>query len=235
MSVLPEFWTLHRDLPREGPGCAADVHWALALIPPPARVAEVACGPGADLVALAEALPAARIEGSDITPHFVAAAQDATARFGARVTVRQGDLREVAGPVDLIWCAGAAYVVGLEAALAAWRPALAPGGAVAVSEPVLPEGTGTVAASFWDGFPVGDAASVTARICAAGFRPLHSRLVIGAAWEAYYAPMEVRIARLRPGASAELTAVLDDGAREARLWRQAPDEIAYLLTLAAPA
>ncbi|MFC6759581.1 hypothetical protein ACFQFQ_08945 [Sulfitobacter porphyrae] len=46
---MTAFYQLHRDLPREGPGEAADVAWATALadLAPVARVADVACGPGA--------------------------------------------------------------------------------------------------------------------------------------------------------------------------------------------
>lgn len=42
------FFALHRDLPREGPGEAADVAWALEVagVAPGARVADAGCGPG---------------------------------------------------------------------------------------------------------------------------------------------------------------------------------------------
>jgi|GEM_PF-4683729 len=51
------FFTVHRDLDREGPGEAADVHWALdvAGTPEDARILDAACGPGADMVTLAKA------------------------------------------------------------------------------------------------------------------------------------------------------------------------------------
>lgn len=58
------FFTVHRDLPREGPGEAADVRWALDQLglSGPIDVLDAACGPGADLVELADALPQARID-----------------------------------------------------------------------------------------------------------------------------------------------------------------------------
>jgi SAM-dependent methyltransferase len=235
--VKAAFFTLHRDLPREGPGSAAEVHWALARIAPPARVLDLACGPGADTVTLARALPGARIDGLDITPHFVADARAATAAFADRVTINQGDMREITGPYDLIWCMGAVYGLGIETALPLWRKALAPGGILAFSEPVLTETPpDPIVAEFWAGCPAtGDAAAIAARIEACGYHSRATRLLTGAPWAAYYTPMQRRIAALRPGADAALSRALDDGQREIDLWRQASDRIAYLLTLAAPA
>lgn len=65
----------HRDLPREGPRTARDVRWALSVAGRPARAIDAGCGPGADTVTLAEALPEARTEAVDWTPHFVAGAR----------------------------------------------------------------------------------------------------------------------------------------------------------------
>lgn len=237
MSLPPEFFTLHREMPRQGPGSAADVHWALERLPRPARIVDAACGPGADTVTLAEALPEARIEGIDITPHFVAEAQAATARFGARVRIAQGDLLDIAGPADLIWCAGALYAVGIEIALARWRPVLAPGGAVVFSEPMLSgKPPAPIEAEFWRDYPrAGTRAEILARVESAGYQVQATRRVSGRSWAEYYRPMEARIDRLRPGAGPELTAVLDAAAREIDLWERAPAEIAYLLVIAAPA
>ena len=46
------FFTVHCDLPREGPGEAADVLWALGHLNAggPLDVMDAACGPGADLI-----------------------------------------------------------------------------------------------------------------------------------------------------------------------------------------
>lgn len=233
---MSAFFTLHRDLPREGPGEAADVAWVLAQVPPPARVLDMACGPGADKVELAAALPEAQIVAIDRQAHFVAAAAARCAGFGSRVQVRQGDLAEPGGPYDLIWCAGAAYIVGLERALTLWRSALAPGGHVAVSEPVLIGALTDELVEFWymDPPPL-DEAGVRCRIAGAGYRVVATRMVQGQAWDDYYRPMEARIAALRPGADAGLGKVLDEASREIHLWRRNRGQIAYLLALVAPA
>jgi SAM-dependent methyltransferase len=231
------FFTLHRDLPREGPGTAADVHWAVSVAGRPGRVLDAACGPGADTETLAEALPDARIEAVDKTPHFVAAARNRLVRFGARVTATEGDMRNVSGPYDLIWCAGALYFLGIETALAAWRGALAPGGMVAFSEPVfLAEPPSPEARIFWADYPgVTPAAGIAARVTASGWRTVATRAVVGDGWAEYYGPMKARIAALRPGASAAVAAVLVEAEREIAQWHAAPDEVAYLLSVVEPA
>ncbi|MEZ5911938.1 MAG: class I SAM-dependent methyltransferase [Paracoccaceae bacterium] len=230
------FFTLHRDLPREGPGTAEDVHWALSVIDRPHYVIDAGCGPGADTETLAEALPEARIDAVDQVAHFVAEARALTERFGPRVTVRVGDMAALHGPADLIWCAGAVYFLGLEAALAQWRPVLAPGGAVAFSEAVfLTDPPGRAARDFWALYPaMGSEAALQARIAAAGYRTLASRRIVGPAWSAYYEPLAARIARLRPGADAELAAVLDEAESEIALWRAARGDVAYSLCVVTP-
>ncbi len=231
------FFRLHREMPRQGPGSAAEVDWVLGRIPPPARVIDAACGPGADTETLADRLPGARIEGVDITSHFVSEAAARLARFGDRVTVREGDLRELTGPADLIWCMGALYNLGIDVALKAWRPVLAPGGHVAFSHPIfLNEPPSDIEAEFWsDPIEVTTGDKVANFVGLLGYRTIATRVLTGAPWAEYYLPMEARIAALRPDADPALARVLDVAEREIALWRQAPDQIAFLLTLATPA
>lgn len=232
---MSAFFTLHRDLPREGPGEAADVFWALGQVPVPTRVCDVACGPGADLEGLAEALPAARIDAVDRQAHFVAAATARVARFGDRIRVRQGDMAALSGPYDLIWCAGAVYFLGLARALQLWRPALSDHGGVAFSQPVLLGAPSATVRAFWTDVPeVTDGAGIAAQVATAGYHTVATRVIVGPAWEAYYRPQRARIATLRPGAGVELAAVLHEAEAEIALWEQASDEIAYLLSVVAP-
>ena len=70
------FLTLHRDLPREGPGEAADVTWGakVAGVGSEARILDAACGPGGDITALLEVAPRGHVTACDRITHFVAAA-----------------------------------------------------------------------------------------------------------------------------------------------------------------
>lgn len=237
--LTPEeaFLTIHRDLPREGPGTTADVAWALyvAGTPPVATICDAGCGPGADAVTLAKARPQARIEAVEQIPHLADEARARTAPYGDRVHVRQGDMARLAGPYDLIWCAGALYFLGVTEGLTGWRAALAPGGRVAFSEACLLPNPSVAARAFWADYPqVTNASGIRDRVHAAGFRMLGEHLLIGAPWEAYYRPLAARIAKLRPGASGALAAALDEAEAEIARWAAAPGEIAYALMVVEP-
>lgn len=231
---MQAFFEVHRGLPREGPGLPEDVHWALAQIKPPARVLDAACGPGADTATLAEALPQARIEAVEMVPHFVTEARERTARFGDRIMVLEADMLSMSGPYDLIWCAGAVYFAGIARALGAWRKALSPGGYVAFSGPVLEPGASKAARRFWDGEgQVSSEAQVLSKVQAAGYRVLETRRIVGAAWEAYYTPMQAHIDALRAANPTDAVAqACDQAEAEMSNWRAARDEVAYLLILA---
>ncbi|MEX0284404.1 MAG: trans-aconitate 2-methyltransferase [Paracoccaceae bacterium] len=231
------FFAVHRDLPREGPGLPEDVHWALAqLDTTPARVLDTACGPGADAETLARALPEARIDAVDKVDHFVDAANARLAPFGDRASVWRDDMLSVPGPYDLIWCAGAVYFVGIRVALTAWRRALAPGGSVAFSEPMMPKDASPAVRKFWDDEGgAKDEATILSEVAGAGYRVRATRPIIGDGWEAYYTPMEARIAHLRANdPSPGVIFACDDAEAEIAKWRAARDEVAYLLVVADP-
>ena len=233
------FFTLHRDLPREGPGEPADVLWALDLAETPmvSRICDAACGPGADLPTLAEARPEARIEGVEQVPHFVAEASAKAGRFPGRVTVIQGDMKGVSGPYDLIWCAGALYFTGIAEGLRIWRDALAPGGKVAFSDAVwLSDTRDPVLVDFWAQYPaMTDVAGTRVRAKEAGYKVLGERILSDAAWENYYTPMMERTDTLRAGqVSVDVAEVLEEGEREAMIWRQYRRDFGYVLMVVAP-
>lgn len=233
------FFTLHRDLPREGPGTPEDVLWALDCLNLSGQlnVLDAACGPGADLATLAHALPEAQITGIEKVAHFVDAARARVANQAPRVTVRQGDMGDPGGPFDLIWCAGALYFLGVSEGLRGWRDALAPGGAVVFSEPVLLDTPPDVkTAAFWEDYPqITDLDGIVARVNAAGFVVQAHRMIVGAPWEAYYAPMQARIDALRDQSpDATLCITLDSHQLEIDRWRAAADRVAYALLIVTP-
>ncbi|MBY6116387.1 class I SAM-dependent methyltransferase [Mameliella alba] len=229
------FFEVHKDLPREGPGTASDVGWALELaaLPEGAAICDAGAGAGGDVAALSGA---GRVLAVDLQEGFVTQMQARFADLPA-VTVRRADMAGIAdfpeAPFDLIWCAGALYFLGLEDGLATLRAGLKPGGVLAFSEPCYFTDTpGEAARAFWEGYPTRDAGGILSAVSAAGFEVLGSRPVPDAGWEAYYQPMEARIADLRPGASPSLTGVLDLCAQEARDWRAVREQTGYLLTVA---
>jgi SAM-dependent methyltransferase len=232
------FFTLHADLPREGPGETADVAWAaeVAGTRADARILDAACGPGGDIGALLRAAPEGHVTAIDQHAPFI---EQAKARWGQnrRVSLRVGDMMAPSGSFDLIWCAGAVYFVGLEQALAGWRDVLTPGGAIAFSEPVyLTDTPSDGARAFWgdEGIEVGTEAEIRARVAATGFQTVDTRVLSDVAWEGYFRPIEDRIARLRPGADAGLVRALEQGLEEIAGWRAHRGETGYLLLVVRP-
>jgi trans-aconitate methyltransferase len=235
------FLELMAGLPRQGPGRAEDVAWAAraAGLKPEARICDAGCGTGADVPALLAAAPGGRVTAVDSHGPFI---DRLLARHGEapRLTAYKGDMGHIKGPFDLVWSAGAVYFLGVGKALALWRPALAPGGAVAFSHPCFfTETPSDPARLFWEGAKVDTEPELAARIKAAGWRLEASRRLPDAAWEAYYQPMETRIAELRAdpawSADAARQAVLDAAAAEIAAWRALRGETGYLLCVARPA
>jgi SAM-dependent methyltransferase len=227
------FWALHNGLPRQGPGEPADVDWAagVARIPIDARICDAGCGPGADLEALLEAAPKGHVTAIEKHPDF---AEAAAARKLDRVDVQQGDIGGITGPYDFIWAAGSLYFLGVTEGLRRWRDELAPGGSVAFSEPCwLIPNPPDEARTFWRRYPpMSGLVGLETRINAAGFEPIATRVLSDAAWEAYYGPLEKRLAELvRRGSHP----VLDDATEEIALWRKHRRAFGYVLSVVRPA
>ncbi len=234
---MTAFFTLHRDLPREGPGEAADVAWAAegAGLKPNAQIADIACGPGGDIGALLAAAPVGHVTALDKTAHFVDAARKAWGD-DPRTTILKADMARVMNSYDMIWCAGAVYFLGVTEALRKWRKSLRPDGVVVFSEACWFTDTPSPRSrGIWAEYPsMSDAKGIAARVAAAGYDVVATRRLSDQAWEEYYTPLDARIAHLRPGADAALSAVLDEAEAEAAVWRAHRDDFGYLLTIARP-
>ena len=240
MTPSQAFFTVHQDLPREGPGLPEDVLWALevAETPEEARILDAASGPGADTVTLAEARARARIDAIELHAPFVDEVQRRTAPFGDRVSARAGDYTQLFDSYDLIWCAGAAYFKGFLTVLDAWRDHLKPGGAIAFSEPaltVVPPSEGV--AAFWDGEgEIHDHSTLEEMLAKGGWHILGQRWIIGAGWEAYYTPQAARLEMLKTeNPHPAMQKVIEETEREIALWRENRDQIAYSLFVVRPA
>lgn len=235
-----EFWTVHSGLEREGPGEPADIAWIAETLglAPDAKVCDAACGPGADVPAWLDAVPQGHVTAVEQHRPFV---DELHGRIGNhdRLTAYAGDYMKLKGPFDLIYCAGAVYFQGIERVLEAWRPCLAPGGAVAFSEPCFFTDTPTEAArTFWSGYPTMTVPEIGKAVSDAGYETIASRPVSDAAWERYYRSVEARIAELRAdpatASNEELLLQLDVNQLEADTWRRHRAETGYLLSIVRP-
>lgn len=238
-TVNSEFFNLHKNLPREGPGQAADVHWALSVAGTrrDAKVLDAACGPGADTLTLAQALPQAKIKAVDRKPFFIADAVGLTEKHSDRVSPIAGNMFDQIGPFDLIWCAGALYFEGVVEGLDRFAPMLGQGGRIAFSDAVWLKGNPpAVLEDFWSEYPdMTDVEGLRGKVERAGFEVLGERILSNKAWDNYYDPMAKRIDILRQGSvNSDLAEVLEDGDVEIAMRRQYPEYYSYALFVVAP-
>jgi SAM-dependent methyltransferase len=80
------------------------VHRLQELYAHPTRIVEVGCGPGIGLSALLAGYPSAHVRGIDLSAQMVAQsrARNAQAVRTGRLDVREGDVRDVVEPADLM-------------------------------------------------------------------------------------------------------------------------------------
>ena len=202
------FLEVYGTLPRAGPGGDEHTIRALGLVPGSTRraVLDLGCGPGAQTVCLARALPDARILALDVLVEMVEEVNRRLTEAGlaGRAQARVGDMAQppvAAGSQDLIWCEGAIYFLGITETLCAWRPLLNAGGTVAFTEPVwLTDAPPAEIRTWWlSEYPaMSDDSDIRARIDMAGYRTVGAfTLPSSAWWDEYYEPMQARLEALR--------------------------------------
>lgn len=194
------FFELFDGLPRQGPGDPASTRRALGLLPPlgpRARVLDVGCGTGGATLPLARHT-AARLTALDRHGPFVLELrrQARAAGLADRLQAVVGDMARIgfrSGSFDAVWCEGAAYVLGIEPALRAWRELLRPGGHVALTDSCwLAPDRPPECAAFWQSeYPaMTDVAGVLAAAGRAGYSLVgHFTLPDAAWWSDYYDPL----------------------------------------------
>jgi len=230
---------LFEGLPRQAPGGATWTRTALARLPPlphGPQVVDVACGTGASTLVLAETLRTRSLAIDLHEPYLEQLRQRAQRkRLGHLIETRVGDMRALdlePGSVDLLWCEGAAYILGFAEALRLWRPLLAPRGLVVISDCAwLSADRPRETVAFWaEDYPtMASIGENVERARAAGYRVL-DRLTLppSAWWDDFYTPLLERMTQLRPGADAELRAAIDAMEHEIGLFRRHPHAYGYV-------
>jgi len=225
-------------LPRQSPGSAEQTAAALSLLPelsPGARVADLACGTGAATLVLAERL-SAQILALDQAPEFLERLEAEAAARGLsdRVETVVGDMANppvADSSLDLLWCEGAAYILGFDAALARWRSLLKPTGFAVVSEcSWLVPTPGLKARSFWySAYPaMRTVLENIERAEGAGYELLFTHTLPPECWAAYAESMERALAELDAKGEVlepEFTRALR---KEIDLFRNTGEEFSYV-------
>ncbi|WP_035855934.1 class I SAM-dependent methyltransferase [Cryptosporangium arvum] len=199
------FWRAHQDLPREAPGSEATTQLLLQLagpLPPRPTVLDVGSGTGPATVLLAR-LTGGHVTAVDRHEPFLAAVADRAKAANVHVETLAASMDALPvepGSIDLLWSEGAAYVMGFDAALAAWRPLLTPSGVVVLTECEwsTPE-PAPGARAFWDaGYPaMRTTAGNVAAIEQAGWSIRAVYALPDSDWDNYYGPLAARIEQLR--------------------------------------
>ena len=238
MSIDDIIYEVFAPLPQGAPGDDASTLRALDAVPrrdAVRQVLDLGVGHGRTTFALAQALPRARVTAVEIHAPFVEqmAARAREAGVADRVHAVCGDMEKIdvaAGSMDLIWAEGSIYVVGMERALAMWRPWLRPGGCVAFSDLVRWTGEPSrECREFWaTEYPdMASEAAVRSRAEAAGYRMVESFRMSKDAHDAYHVPLEKRVAELAGRADADLSTVLEAIRKEIDVMRRYADEAGY--------
>ncbi len=236
MTPMDLFIELFAGLPRQGPGNEPCTSRALAAarphLPEHPVVLDLGCGSGSSTRVLAKALEAT-IFAVDLEPRVIAQLRDEAPRIGrstvlpvlADFSKLPEGLPDEAVPADLIWSEGAAYNLSFEGALTAWAPLLREGGVLALSECCwLSEDRDPDAVQLFEAeYPsMLSAEELDRRAVELGWELVEAFNLPDAAWlDAFYEPMEQRIAELRwPWADGPGEAVLDGAQAEIDLWRR---------------
>lgn len=211
------FFTVHCNLPREGPGSDAATREAIRRLPPlprSPRVLDLGCGPGRQSLVLAQELNAAVI-AVDLHEPFLQQLEVSVVQggLGDRITIRQADmgaLEDPPGSFDLIWSEGAIYLLGFANGLRLWRPLLRDGGLLGVSECTwIHDNPPREVWEFWQAeYPA--MMTIEENITtatAAGYEVLDTFILPRSAWwDEYLTPVSDRVQQLRT--SGNLTPAL---------------------------
>ena len=230
---MADFMTVFQSLDRWGPSSDADTLKALATLPTiPTKIIDIGCGKGFSTRLLAKHTQAEIVAVDN--------EQSALDELGERLTEQGVDTRvtlSCASMTDLpftpesfdcIWSEAAAYIMGVEAALAQWRKLLTDSGFMVISDLVwLTDNPSQEAVAFWEGeYP--DMQTIERRLNQmrqAGFEVIDHFTLREQAWHDYYQPLKARVAEVK--ASMPTSNAIADIEREIAMYEGYLGEFGY--------
>ncbi|MBY6187026.1 MerR family transcriptional regulator [Marinobacter hydrocarbonoclasticus] len=232
-AYMSDFMTVFETLERWGPGSEQDTVNALSQVPSaPRHILEIGCGKGLATQVLIDHSQA-RVTALDNEPLALSRLAQRFEQQGAAdrletVCASMTELPFAEACFDLIWAEGCAYIMGVEKALAQWKPFLAPQGYLMISDLVWrTEDPSQESVEFWSkSYP--DIQLVQTRIeqmKKAGYQVVEHFPQSREAWSNYYDALADRVAELEPAMAS--SSALRDIKEEVNLYRQFRSEFGY--------
>ncbi|WP_264877589.1 MerR family transcriptional regulator [Vibrio agarivorans] len=203
---MNDFMTVFEDLERWGPGSDSETLKALNLIPNTGKkILEIGSGKGLTTMTLADNT-SAHITAVDNEPVAIDKLKSklATTQIQDRISpvcASMTSLPFAANSFDLLWAEGCVYIMGFEAALAAWKPFIKAGGYLVVSDLVwLTDNPQAPFTKFWKSeYP--SMQSLETRLAQAqkqGYQVLDHFTIAQESWRNYWQPVEEKVKALTP-------------------------------------
>ncbi|MGF1513173.1 MAG: SAM-dependent methyltransferase [Elainellaceae cyanobacterium] len=227
---------LHRGLDHKGPGdsdFSRNILSSLPTLPLKPRIADLGCGSGASALLLAQHYQST-VTAVDFSSVFIdeLKARAKQLDLAHLIIPIHGDMAILdwsAGSVDLLWSEGAAYNLGFEQALKAWRSLLASSGIAVISElSWFTDDAPEPAIAYWqNAYPaMGTEAENIARATRSGFSVLSThRLPSQAWWVNYYEPLRERMQQIEISPSTQ--SVIRETEEEMQLFEKFSDSYGY--------
>jgi cyclopropane fatty-acyl-phospholipid synthase-like methyltransferase len=204
------------------------------------EILELGCGSGGASIPLAQ-ISGGIVTATEIYQPFldVLIKRAKTAKVEDRIIAAVMDMAHVESEpecFDLIWCEGAAYIMGVDKALPYWKQYLKPGGYLVFSDAVwlshetrdnAPEDLKT----FWaEGYPVMRTAEENVAAAESfGYKSLGHFTIDHQCWVDFYNDVESRINEVEPifGSDPDGRAIIDMTKKEIALFRAHPKTYGY--------
>ena len=235
------FFEIHRDLPREGPGDRSSTERALSLLhglKQKPYILDIGCGPGMQTLDILE-LTDGNVVAVDNHQPFLDQLSERVVqkRLADRIQIKNADMASLDFPpatFDLIWSEGAAYIMGVENALKAWKPLLKKQGYLAFTELtwIRSDPPNEVQQYFADQYPVMKDIETNLDVMRnAGYDIIqHFVLPKSSWWDHYYVPIENKLPSFRERYTddPDALAVADLHAVEIDMYRKYSDFYGYV-------
>lgn len=232
-NYMNDFMRVFEALEYWGPNSKEDTEQAFGeLSKTPKNILEIGCGNGNSTLALANISDAQIIATDNEQSALDRLVEKIKANnLQDRISTKCMSMSELtfdAGKFDIIWAEASAYIIGVESALAKWKPLLKQGGELVFSDLVwLADSASQEAIEHWKkDYP--DMQSIDVRVAQiekAGYQVKSTFTLSEKAWQNYYEPLNARLEEVGP--SMKNSQAILDIKNEVELYKNHLGEFGY--------